>query len=144
MDPVIFGQTDQDHTCNNRFIKLFISWTKYKSESTNSSIKWCVIISNFYPYLNKTSGSVEKNVGCSSLIFPYIIFLHPLKSTRLTIFLLLLYFSISAWFLSLSLLFNYLLTVSLTLSRPTLSWKLVSSLLSHQRRYHDLRCICAM
>ena len=40
---------DPDPTCNNGFIKLFLSWTKYKSESTNSSIKWWVIISNFIP-----------------------------------------------------------------------------------------------
>ena len=47
-DPVIFS-TDPDPTCNNGFIKLFLSWTKYKSESTNSSIKWWFIISNFMP-----------------------------------------------------------------------------------------------
>ena len=40
---------DPDPTCNNRVIKLFLSWTKYKSESTNSSIKWWVIIPNFIP-----------------------------------------------------------------------------------------------
>ena len=45
-DPVLFS-TDPDPTCNNGFIKLFLSWTKYISESTNSSIKWWVIISNF-------------------------------------------------------------------------------------------------
>ena len=57
-DPVIFGQPDPvlfstdpdpDPTCNNGVIKLFLSWTKYKSESTNSIIKWWVIISNFVP-----------------------------------------------------------------------------------------------
>ena len=52
-DPLIFGppdpDPDPDPTCNNGFIKLFLSWTKYKSESTNSSIKWWVIISNFIP-----------------------------------------------------------------------------------------------
>ena len=48
-DPVIFGPPDPDPTCNNGFIKLFLSWTKYKSELTNSSIKWWVIISNFIP-----------------------------------------------------------------------------------------------
>ena len=37
-DPVLFS-TDPDPTCNNGFIKLFLSRTKYKSESTNSSIK---------------------------------------------------------------------------------------------------------
>ena len=47
-DPVLFS-TDPDPTCNNGFIKLFLSWTKYKSESTNSSIKWWVIISIFVP-----------------------------------------------------------------------------------------------
>ena len=47
-DPVLFS-ADPDPTCNNGFIKLFLSWTKYKSESTNSSIKWWVIISNFIP-----------------------------------------------------------------------------------------------
>ena len=49
-DPVLFStDPDSDPTCNNGFIKLFLSWTKYKSESTNSSIKWWVIISNFIP-----------------------------------------------------------------------------------------------
>ena len=57
-DPVIFGppdpeifstDPDPDPTCNNGFIKLFLSWTTYKSESTNSSIKWWVIVSNFIP-----------------------------------------------------------------------------------------------
>ena len=59
-DPVIFGPPDPDPvifstdpdpgpTCNNGFIKLFLSWTKYKSESTNSSLNWWVIISNFIP-----------------------------------------------------------------------------------------------
>ena len=49
-DPVLFStDPDPDPTCNNGFIKLFLSWTKYKSESTNSSIKWWVIISNFIP-----------------------------------------------------------------------------------------------
>ena len=49
-DPVIFStDPDPDPTCNNGFIKLFLSWKKYKSESTNSSIKWWVIISNFIP-----------------------------------------------------------------------------------------------
>ena len=49
-DPVIFGlpdpilfstdpDPDPDHTYNNGFIKLFLYLTKYKSESTNSSIK---------------------------------------------------------------------------------------------------------
>ena len=47
-DPVLFSM-DADPTCNNGFIKLFLSCTKYKSESTNSSIKWWVIISNFIP-----------------------------------------------------------------------------------------------
>ena len=36
-DPVLFS-LDPDPTCNNGFIKLFSSWTKYKPESTNSSI----------------------------------------------------------------------------------------------------------
>ena len=52
---------DPDPTCNNGFIKLFLSWTKYKSESTNSSIKWWVIISNFIP---------------TYLKYKYIFFLH--------------------------------------------------------------------
>ena len=50
--PVLFStdpDPDLDPTCNNGFIKLFLSWTKYKSESTNSSINWWVIISNFIP-----------------------------------------------------------------------------------------------
>ena len=38
-DPVLFSaDPDPDPTCNNGFIKLFLSGTKYKSES-NSSIK---------------------------------------------------------------------------------------------------------
>ena len=53
-DPVLFStdpdpDPDPDPTCNNEFIKLFLSWIKYKSESTNSSIKLWVIISNFVP-----------------------------------------------------------------------------------------------
>ena len=55
-DPLIFGQpdpvlfsTDPDPTCYNGSIKLFLSWTKYESESTTSSIKWWVIILNFIP-----------------------------------------------------------------------------------------------
>ena len=44
-----FPDPDPDPTYNNGFIKLFLSRTKYKSESTNSSIKWWVIISNFIP-----------------------------------------------------------------------------------------------
>ena len=52
-DPVLFS-TDPDPTCNNGFIKLFSSGTKYKQESTNSSIKLWFMISNFLPtYLNK-------------------------------------------------------------------------------------------
>ena len=47
-DPVLFS-TDPDPTCNNGFIKLFSSWTKYKPESRNSGIKWWFIISNFMP-----------------------------------------------------------------------------------------------
>ena len=47
-DPVLFSK-DPDPTCNNGFIKLSLSWTKYISESTNSSIKSWVIISNFIP-----------------------------------------------------------------------------------------------
>ena len=89
-DPVLFStDPDPDPTCNNGFIKLFLSWTTYKSESTNSSIKWWVIISNFIPtYLKYKyifvfisisggiriflfswagSGSVEKNVESSIL-----------------------------------------------------------------------------
>ena len=106
-DPVIFGPPDPDPaffstdpdpnpTCNNGFIVLFLSWTKHKSESTNSSIKWWVMISNFIPtYLKYKyifffitilgrirsriririfffswagSGSVERNFGSSSLL----------------------------------------------------------------------------
>ena len=37
-DPVIFStDPDPDPTYNNGFIKLFLSYTKYKSESTNST-----------------------------------------------------------------------------------------------------------
>ena len=50
-DPLIFGppDPDPDPACNNGFIKLFSSWTKYEPESTNSSKKWWLIISNFMP-----------------------------------------------------------------------------------------------
>ena len=49
-DPVLFStDSDPDPTCNNGFIKLFSSWTKCKPESTNSSVKWWFIISNFMP-----------------------------------------------------------------------------------------------
>ena len=47
-DPKTFS-TDPDPTCINGFINLFLSWTKYKPESTNSSIKWWFKISNFMP-----------------------------------------------------------------------------------------------
>ena len=46
---VCFVLPDPDPTCHNGFIKLFSSWTKYKQESTNSSIKWWFKISNFMP-----------------------------------------------------------------------------------------------
>ena len=72
-------------TCNNGFIKLFSSWTKYKPESTNSSLKWWFTRSNFMPtYLKYKymffssfrikvgSGSKEKNWISSLLkICPY-------------------------------------------------------------------------
>ena len=49
-DPVLFStDPDPDPTYNDGFMKLFLSWTKYKSETTNSSIKLWVIISNFIP-----------------------------------------------------------------------------------------------
>ena len=38
-DPLIFGLPDPDPTCNNGYIRLFSSWTKYKPELTNSSLK---------------------------------------------------------------------------------------------------------
>ena len=48
---------DPDPTCNNGFMKLFLSRTKYKSESTNSSIKFKYKMMGynieFYPYLSK-------------------------------------------------------------------------------------------
>ena len=47
-DPVLFS-ADPHPTYNNWFLKLFSFWTKYKPESTNSSIKWWFIISNFMP-----------------------------------------------------------------------------------------------
>ena len=47
-DPVLFT-LDPDPTCTNGFIKLISSWTEYKSESTNSSIKLLFIISKFMP-----------------------------------------------------------------------------------------------
>ena len=46
---IISRDGDPDLTCNNGFIKSFSSWTKYIPESTNSSIKWWFIISNFIP-----------------------------------------------------------------------------------------------
>ena len=56
MDPLIFGlpdpvffSSDPDPTCNNGYIFLFSFWTKYKPESTNSSLKWWLINSNFMP-----------------------------------------------------------------------------------------------
>ena len=44
-----FFLLDPDPTCNNGFIKLFSSWTKYKPELTNSSYKWWFIRSSFMP-----------------------------------------------------------------------------------------------
>ena len=39
-DPLLFSlDPEPDSTCNNRFIKLFSTWSKYKPESTNSSLK---------------------------------------------------------------------------------------------------------
>ena len=40
MDPLIFGlpDPDPDPICNNGYVKLFESRTKYKPESTNSSL----------------------------------------------------------------------------------------------------------
>ena len=89
-DPVLFSMDpDLDPTCNNRFIKLFLSWTKYKPELTNSSIKWW-LISNFMPtylkhkyifffisisgrirniFLAEPDPYMEKNVGSSLLLF---------------------------------------------------------------------------
>ena len=40
---------DPDPTCNKRFGKLFLSSTKFKPDSTNSSLKWWFIRSNFMP-----------------------------------------------------------------------------------------------
>ena len=39
-----------DPTCNNGYIRLLSSWTKYKPESTNSSLKWWFIRLNFMNY----------------------------------------------------------------------------------------------
>ena len=40
--------SDPDHTCNNGYIELILSWTKYKPVLTNSSIiKWWFIKLNF-------------------------------------------------------------------------------------------------
>ena len=52
--PVLFSlDPDPDPTCNNGFIKLFSSWTKYNPELTNSSLKWWFKRSTFMPsYLN--------------------------------------------------------------------------------------------
>ena len=69
-DPVIFGppdpvlfpmDPDSDPTCNNGVRILFSSWTKFKPESRNLSIKWWFIISNFMP---------------TYLKYKYIFFLH--------------------------------------------------------------------
>ena len=46
-DPLLFS-SDPESTSNNRYIKSFSSLTKYKPESTNSSLKW-FIKSNFLP-----------------------------------------------------------------------------------------------
>ena len=49
-DPVGYVDfSDPDPTCNNGFLRLFLSWKKYEPESTNSSIKWWFIMSNFMP-----------------------------------------------------------------------------------------------
>ena len=61
-DPLLYGHADPalfslDPTCNNGFIKLFLFWTEYEPESTNY----------FFPSW-AGSGSVEKNVGSSSLV----------------------------------------------------------------------------
>ena len=55
-DPLIFGLpdpllflSDPDPTCNNVYIKLISSWTKYKPESTNSSLKLWFLKSIFMP-----------------------------------------------------------------------------------------------
>ena len=52
--PLLFSlDPDPNPTCNNGIIKLFLSYTKYKPESTNSSLKLWFIRSNFMPtYLN--------------------------------------------------------------------------------------------
>jgi len=47
------SRSETDLTCNNGYIKLFSSWTKYKPDSTNSSLKWWFIRSNFMPTYSK-------------------------------------------------------------------------------------------
>ena len=47
-NPVLFSSYP-DPTCNNGFIKLFSSWTKYKPEITKLSLKWWFIGSTFMP-----------------------------------------------------------------------------------------------
>ena len=74
-----------DPTCNNGYMKLFPSWTKYKPERTKSSLKLWVIKSNFmptyliykyifFPFRNKVGSgarSEEKSFGFSSLYLTY-------------------------------------------------------------------------
>ena len=49
-DPVLFSlDPDPGPTCNNGFIKLFSSWTKYNLESTNSNLKRWLKRSNLMP-----------------------------------------------------------------------------------------------
>ena len=75
LDPDLFffsldPDSDPNSTCNNWFMKLFLSWTKYKPESTNSSLKWWFIKSNFIPSncrIKVGSGYEEKKFGSSSL-----------------------------------------------------------------------------
>ena len=55
-DPLIFGLPDP--TCNNGYIKLFSSWTKYKPESTNSSYdNWLTKYFHLGKFLNKSETS---------------------------------------------------------------------------------------
>ena len=49
-DPLLFS-VDPDPTCNKWSIKSFSSWTKYKQESTNSSLRLWVYKIGFYVYL---------------------------------------------------------------------------------------------
>ena len=66
---MIRSDPDPDPTCNNGYLKLFSSLTKYKTESTNSSLKFWFIKSNFYQIFKYFLFSFRIKVGCGSDFF---------------------------------------------------------------------------